>query len=180
VVESETAIIHRHRIVWAACLTGTLVEVGAAFLMMPRAHIVEAQTPFLFPALVVCAVFFAIASVVFTRRALREAVRRATNQPTHPTPATADRTDDLIARSEVSHRRLTRARVLLASEPSFTLAVALSNNVSLIGVVTAILGFGPERFVPFLVAGTVLVATRYPIPGALFATIERMTGIQVE
>jgi hypothetical protein len=69
------------------------------------------------------------------------------------------------------------ARHALASaQTSFILSMALSEAVSLLGLVLHMQGAPVEASTPFLAAGTLLAAIRFPTPARLLAPYERVHG----
>lgn len=65
---------------------------------------------------------------------------------------------------------------LACYQPSFIVGLALGESVAIDGIMLSKLGFPASDCLPFVVAGFMLVAVRYPVEKRILALIERHGG----
>ena len=158
------------RILWLALSVSTLLIAAVAFLLPPPrlAPGVEAVPV----ALMVVSAVIAGVSFLLPRSALAGGLKR--------------RASSLLTEPEGVGRRVLRVddaalRVIYAAfQAPFILSMALSEAVSLNGLVLSRLGFAPQLFAPLLGAGTLLALLRLPTEERVLAAAGRALSAEVD
>lgn len=73
-----------------------------------------------------------------------------------------------------------RRALAKAYQTSLVIALALSESVALLGFVLGFLGFPAAAAAPLSVAGTLLIAARFPTERGVLGPLERVHGARVE
>ncbi len=151
------------RIVWFAILLST-IGFAAVAVVLPSPHLRRAPAAMLPFAFGVVALGVAVMSFVLPATVLRQNLQR------QPPPVVGDaiRMDDQLFASLFPQLQ---TRVILA--------VAMSQSVSLFGLMLNRVGFDLSRSAPFFVVGTLLIAARFPTRQAFCAAVERALGVRV-
>jgi hypothetical protein len=165
-------------ILWGAILASTLVLAALAVMLPPPP---EASALPLFPVVFgALAAAIAVVSFVLPARVVGLAMKRLE-------PEVRDEVD---AEVEGEYRDVKRVRVLrleapalerllFATQAPFIMSLALSEVSSLLGLMLNRLGEPLITSAPFLAAGTLLVALRFPSQRALLAGLEKALGARV-
>jgi len=168
------------RILWGAILMASVFESSLSLILpSPPVH----KIPEIMP-IVLGVVAVAVAAVSFWL-------------PTQPLRAAfgsyRDRVEEVVTtpeegsyRGENRRRRVLRldaaalTRVLNISQTGMILSIALSNAIALFGLVLNRVGFPLFTSAPFFVAGTFLIAIRFPTLEAILGRVARVVEAEVE
>jgi hypothetical protein len=159
------------RILWFALTVSTLLLAVVAFVVHPQVrHAPDTTMVALFGVLgvVLAVTSFVLPATTFAANAKRsppEVVRAEPTAVAFQPPAPR------FAQPEKAARQ-----ALAIAQTAFILSMALSEAVSLLGLVLHMQGAPPEQSAPFFVAGTLLAALRFPTPARLLAPYERVHG----
>jgi hypothetical protein len=158
------------RILWAALVVSTLLIPFAA----SRMEIDPKQTlqTSMAAILGLVALALTIASVVVPRLVLANGARVGTPEVSRPEPIPG------VASPPGRFAQPDRAarRALAVCQQPFLLSMALSEAVSLIGLMLHAFGGGLLVAAPFFAAGTLLSLSRFPTFDGLFGPFERIVG----
>ncbi len=170
------------RILWGALLWSCVLYAIVAFVARPADAVPQ---PILLPLLSVAAVVVAVLSFVIPRITYASAARSMTNKPAivergaMPVDAAHFRSSGTSGpvfadapAAEAAARKLYQTTLILG--------IALSEAVALFGIVLAFTGFGPVVFLPFVAAGAVLIAIRFPTRDAVVSPFEKVFGAKLE
>jgi hypothetical protein len=167
------------RVLWAALLASTVI-IAALGVLLPVPSGVDAL-PFLPAVLGVVALVDAVVSFVLPARLLDQAIRA--NPPASGVEASA--AEPAGFREPVPERRVVHMtdaalRALLPGFQTYViLGLALSESISLFGLVLTRVGADLRLALPFFGAGTILALVRVPSKATLFGAVERVTGATV-
>lgn len=167
------------RILWGAILgSSVLFALLHAILPPPPASSPPPMMPIVLAAV---AVAVTVVSVVLPRQALR------TGFAALPPPITEEPDPDAQPdyRAQQPLRKVVRAdaavfRSFMARfQTVLILKISLAESVSLFGLVLERLGFDFRICIPFFVAGSLLIAARFPTKAGVFAAVERAIDVKV-
>lgn len=173
------AILRTQRILWAALLVASFIEAGISFYVPvpPGMHPQQVMAIAIAAIAVVVAVVSFVLPATNIRLALRSLDAEVKEEPAPP--------DEMGYRERAPTVRtihLTQSSfraLLLRSQVPLILSLALSNAITLFGVVLSRLDHPPATFAPFLVVGSVLMAIRFPSEQRLIRAIERQHQAKV-
>src|SRR5262249_47813938 len=113
----------------------------------------------------------------FMRIGFRNAALPVTEEP--DPAAQADYRAHLPMRKVVRVDDAVFARIYPRFVTPLILSLALSESISIYGLVLERLAFPLSQCAPFFIAGTLLIAARVPTKRAVFAAVERSIGVPV-
>ncbi len=164
------------RILWAGMMTSVVI-LGVVCFVLPVQN--GAHQVVLLAGLGVSAVFEAVLSFVLPAMGLKTGFR-SLEVETVEKPAPADESSMFGGQPRMEKVIKYPGKAFKAGfiryQTAFILGCALSEAVAINGVVIRQLGFGPTEFLPFIAAGFLLVAIRYPSEERIMALIEKATG----
>lgn len=158
------------RVLYGALVTTTVLLAVVSFVVQPNAP--QPIQPFMEIYIAVAAVAVAVTSFILPAKTLATAATR-TRMEIVPSGVSME---GLPLPPRFADPAGAARRAMAAAQTSFILSLALSEAVSLFGLVLHMLG--APRFVslPFFVAGTVLAALRFPTVSRFVAPFERAHG----
>lgn len=156
------------RILWGALTFSTVLVVVVSVIVKtdPQAALQPGQLP----VLALVAVGAAVASFVLPARMAGQAI------PKRPAIVEGEPGPDGPQPGRFAHAEEAARRALGRSQTGFILSMALSEVVSLVGLVLHMFGAPLAISIPFFVAGTLLAAIRFPTLPRLVAPYERACG----
>lgn len=167
------------RIIWAA-LMGSVVLFGVlCFVITPQSG--QQAELVLLIGIGVSAVAEAVVSFVLPANALKAAFTHfeaETAEEPVPTDESSMFGGEPRTQKVFTHPGKVFKKALVKFQTPFILSIALSEAVGLNGFVLAQIGFEPKFFLPFVVAGFVLIAVRYPTEDRIVALLESHTGVR--
>ena len=163
------------RVLWAG-LMGSVTMFGVICFILPQQH--GAAPPVMLIGIGVSAVFEAVFSFVLPAQGLKTGFRQLELE-TVERPAAADESSMFggAPRMEkvIKHPGKAFKAGLMRYQTALILGAALSEAVAINGLVLHQLGFEPKEFLPFIAAGFVLIAIRYPREERIIALVEGAT-----
>jgi hypothetical protein len=167
------------RILWGALL-GSSVLFALLHFIVPAPP--PSTPPPIMPILIgVVSVAVTVVGVVLPRQVLRQGFAA------RPPPITEEPDPDAQPdyRAQQPLRKVVRVddavfRGFMARfQTALILKMALAESVSIFGFMLERLGFEFRICIPFFVAGSLLIAARFPSKAAVFAMVERAAGVRV-
>ena len=167
------------RILWAAMM-GSVTIFAVLCFVLPEPAGAHPQSVMLV-VLGVAAVGSGVASFLLPANQLKVGLANL-QQEVEERPATGDDASMFggqpATQKVFKHPKKAFKKALMRYQTGFILSVALSEAVALFGFVLSRVGFSPVEFLPFFVAGLVLVAIRMPNEERIIAMFEKGTGIR--
>jgi hypothetical protein len=168
-------------ILWGALLASQFIYLG--LLLAPEIFParVEPADPSLAIIFIAIALTMASASFVLPRLLLRAALHHAEvaleEVPVHDAPADFRQQSATVRR--FADPEVARAVALRAGLTPLIIGLALSESISLLGLVLGILGHPALIWAPFFACGMTLTAVRFPMENGLFRALSRAKGVSL-
>lgn len=164
------------RILWGAIAATPLMFLVVLFTV--RRPDDAAPSPVMALVFGVVALGMGYASVVFESAGLKNAAKKASVKLETEVAGAETRFRDAAPRRQVivSPPDRVLASMLPRYNTPFILGIALGEGIVIFGFVLAFLGHGPPFWVPFFVAGWLLVLARVPRPRRFLAAVEKAQG----
>lgn len=164
------AMLRTSRVLYGALVAATVLLAAISFIVKP--DVPQPIQPLVEIYIAVAAVGVAVTSFVFPAKALATSAAR-TRMEVVPSGVTME---GLPMPPRFADPLGAARRAMAAAQTSFILSLALSEAVSLFGLVLHMLGAPRPVSLPFFVAGTVLAALRFPTLSRFVAPFERAHG----
>jgi hypothetical protein len=158
------------RVLWFALTLSTVLLAVVAFVVHPEVRHAPDTTMVAFFG--VLAAVLAVTSFVLPATTYASNAKRNPPEVYRPEPTAAS----FDAEARFANPRKAAGQALAVAQVSFILSMALSEAVSLLGLALHMQGAPIEACLPFLAAGTLLAAVRFPTPARLLAPYERIHG----
>jgi hypothetical protein len=159
------------RILYAA-LVGSTVLLAVVAFVVPIDGAPSAPAPPMLVAMGVAALGAAVASFVVPVRLVSSGAHA---RAVRVVPGVVGN-DGAVGPATFGEPAQALRQALLVAQTMLVLEMALSEAVSLLGFVLNRLGAPPAQFLPFLAAGTVLAALRFPTASHMLGPYERAHG----